>query len=325
MSETFKPGRGPSSNPRSGSRSKRPSNGYDIASSSEDSETFFPIETILLIAAIVLFYVYYRWFNSKDGGSKTRRRRVVPPEPFKTVEEVQRAIRKAGMESCNLILGVDFTKSNSWNGTATFGGKCLHDINSSLENPYQRVMRIISGTLEAFDDDHMIPAYGFGDVFTGAKDCFPFFPDRSCIGLTEVLDRYNQIAAGIQMSGPTNFAPVIRKAISIVKETEQYHVLVIIADGQVDRKDETVRAIVEASKYPLSIVCVGVGDGPWDKMIEFDDDLPQREFDNFQFVDFHAIERECYESEQLLEPQFALDALMELPAQYLYLKRQGKI
>lgn len=76
--------------------------------------------------------------------------------------------------------------------------------------------------------------------------------------LNFVPRRYNQIADRIQMSGPTNFGPVIRKAVEIVKETQQFHVLVIIADGQVDRRQDTIDAIVEASKYPLSIVCVGV-------------------------------------------------------------------
>jgi E3 ubiquitin-protein ligase RGLG len=94
-----------------------------------------------------------------------------------------------------------------------------------------------------------------------------------------LLDLFSkEITPNIQLSGPTSFAPLIRAAIEIVKQSgNQYHILVIVADGQVDNVKvpihfvilltlckETSDAIVEATNYPLSIITVGVGDGPWE-------------------------------------------------------------
>lgn len=49
----------------------------------------------------------------------------------------------------------------------TFGGKSLHHIAAKQEpNPYERAIHILGRTLEPFDDDHLIPCYGFGDITT---------------------------------------------------------------------------------------------------------------------------------------------------------------
>ncbi|KAM0016353.1 putative copine [Helianthus debilis subsp. tardiflorus] len=246
------------------------------------------------------------------------------------VLSVTEALAPAGLESSNLILGIDFTKSNEWT---------------------------------AFDEDNLIPCYGFGDgmvlygsnlffiiiltyiqvhknlfnfyliaASTHDQDVFSFYPEERCYnGFEEVLSRYRELLPHIKLAsvisfltlssfmltmreclfivtiGPTSFAPVIEKAMTIVEESGgQYHVLVIIADVQVTRsvdtgrgqlspqEQKTVDAIVEASKLPLSIVLVGVGDGPWDTMKEFDDNIPSRSFDNFQVYQLHIIAHPCF-------------------------------
>mmetsp|Transcript_47093 Transcript_47093/g.111001 ORF Transcript_47093/g.111001 Transcript_47093/m.111001 type:complete len:278 (+) Transcript_47093:434-1267(+) len=241
-------------------------------------------------------------------------------DQFSSIQEVQEGLRNAGLESSNLIVGVDFTKSNMWTGQRSFGGRSLHDT-TGPPNPYQTVISIVGRTLEAFDDDRLIPAFGFGDTFTTDKKCFPFFPDRRpCTGFQEVLERYNYIAPGVQLAGPTNFAPIIWEAISIVKEEHSYHILVIIADGQVTNRQETENAIIKASDYPLSIIVIGVGDGPWDMMEEFDDQLPARRFDNFQFVPFNQV-ISSVPAGMNTDAAFATAALMEIPEQFKLIRK----
>ncbi|KAL5982725.1 hypothetical protein ACLOJK_016801 [Asimina triloba] len=169
---------------------------------------------------------------------------------------------------------------------------------------------------------------------------FSFNPDHHyCHGFEEALARYREIVPYLKLSGPTSFAPVIEAAIDIVERSNwQYHVLVIVADGQVTRSADvplgsfspqeqaTINSIVTASHFPLSIILVGVGDGPWDAMQQFDDNIPQRAFDNFQFVNFHKIMSANMETSKR-EAAFALAALMEIPFQHRatqHLQSQGR-
>ncbi|KAJ4797415.1 E3 ubiquitin-protein ligase RGLG2 [Rhynchospora pubera] len=208
--------------------------------------------------------------TAERGGRQSRR-----------ATEVTNALAEAGLESSNLIVGVDFTRSNEWTGS------------------------------------------------TQDRNVFSFNPDqRPCNGFSEVLSRYRELVPHVRLAGPTSFAPIIETAMSIVESSGgQYHVLLIIADGQVTRsidtiigefsqqEQKTMEAIVNASELPLSIVLVGVGDGPWDTMKQFDDSISSRLFDNFQFVNFSEI-MSSQVPQPIKEAAFALRALMEIPSQY---------
>lgn len=138
----------------------------------------------------------------------------------------------------------------------------MHQI-SNTKNPYEQAISIIGKTLSAFDEDNLIPCFGFGDgtlcfffLFSGIRDglnfcftlsfstsaasthdqdVFSFYPDeRFCNGFEQVLRRYRELVPKLRLSGPTSFAPIIEMAMTIVEESGgQYHVLLIIADGQV--------------------------------------------------------------------------------------------
>lgn len=149
---------------------------------------------------------------------------------YNSLEEVQRALGQAGLESSNLIVGIDFTKSNEWTGKISFGGRSLHAIGNEL-NPYEKAISIVGETLTPFDEDNLIPCFGFGDSSTHDKHVFSFFPDnRPCEGFEEALMRYRTIVPHVRLAGPTSFAPIINAAVDIVEQSGgQYHVLIIIA------------------------------------------------------------------------------------------------
>lgn len=77
-----------------------------------------------------------------------------------------------------------------------------------------------------------------------------------------------------------------------------------MCDGAVTERRATTKALVAASKLPLEIVCIGVGDGPWHEMERYDDELPERQFDNFQFVQW---------TPNKSDEQLTTEILQELP------------
>jgi E3 ubiquitin-protein ligase RGLG len=279
-----------------------------------------PAYAMYLLAAVVLVLLKLVLFPKKQ--------KVCNPDRFTTKKDVIREMVKIGAaENCKLVVGIDFTKSNLWTGMDTFGGESLHRIAGpdKEENPYEKVLSLMIAALGRFTSG-TIPCFGFGDVKTRHHSCFSFYDGRHCDDLPDVKKRYRELAVTTELSGNTNFAPVINATIKIVNEAPEpyYTILVIIADGQVTEEKETIKAIVDACKKPISIVCIGVGDGPWEKMREFDDGLPQRAFDNFQFVSLQEILDRCKSDPGLkLEEEFALSVFMEIPDQYADIKKLG--
>ncbi|VDK53801.1 unnamed protein product [Cylicostephanus goldi] len=183
-----------------------------------------------------------------------------------SLDTLSDAMRKAGLENTNMIFGIDYTASNKYQGEDSFGGRSLHTIHPNVKNPYQQVMTILGRTLAPFASTGRIPVFGFGDAKTGDWSVFPLKQNGDCTSLEEVLKVYNEVTPTVDLSGPTNFAPLIYQAMEICQAASDYHILVIIADGQVTNERATRRAIVQACQYPLSIIVVGVGDGPWEMM-----------------------------------------------------------
>lgn len=78
------------------------------------------------------------------------------------------------------------------------------------------------------------------------------------------------------MSGPTHFAPVIRRAMDLARGNgdygTSYTILVIITDGDIHDLPLTRSYLVDASRIPLSVIIVGIGEEEFSNIIELEEE-----------------------------------------------------
>ncbi|RWW28835.1 hypothetical protein GW17_00006665 [Ensete ventricosum] len=128
---------------------------------------------------------------------------------------------------------------------------------------------------------------------THDQDIFSFYPDeRPCNGFSEALERYKELVPHLRLAGTSAAVNYFWHMFSLPPCTARYGQYVPVrwftgtqtALYQVVRTTDPYLSLILlcCSEFPLSIVLVGVGDGPWDMMKEFDDNIPSRAFDNFQ-------------------------------------------
>jgi len=239
----------------------------------------------------------------------------------KKPDEFMKELRESGvLEDIEIMVAVDATRSNEMNGALTYGGRSLHDVHyrGGHENPYAMAMRFSTKFLQK-DTHGEVPLYYFGSEQANAKGGVHFVAE--CKGAQELQQTYTKTIGHQTLSGPTLFIPTISEALRRVKETNKFHVLLILTDGMVQEEEEHYRVLNQASKFPLSIVCVGVGDGPWDEMQRFDRKMPKgRVFDNFHFVAFSQILQKDERSDKI-EEEFFYRSFMKIPHQYHDIKK----
>lgn len=115
--------------------------------------------------------------------------------------------------------------------------------------------------------------------------------DENINGFQAVIDEYRITNKAGTPGVHKEIRTVINKGIEISKEfskkgIKQHIICLILTDGQFVSDDEAIRAISEASKYPISFCFLGIGDGDFDLLKKLDTLKEDRIFDNVHFTNF---------------------------------------
>ncbi|XP_038077700.1 copine-3-like isoform X2 [Patiria miniata] len=180
----------------------------------------------------------------------------------------------------NFTVGIDFTGSNGDPQEPV----SLHYIDAAAPNEYTKAIVAVGDVIQDYDSDKMFPALGFGAKIPPNQQVSHEFAinfDLSnpyCAGVGGIVAAYQNCLRQITLWGPTNVAPIIThvakfaKVANQDKKASQYFILLLLTDGVITDMYETRDAIVAASKLPMSIIIVGVGNADFSDMRMLDGD-----------------------------------------------------
>lgn len=192
----------------------------------------------------------------------------------------------------NYIFGIDYSKSNEWQGEKTFYTPNLHNISNKM-NYYEKLIDVLGRRMEKYNITKNIPSYFFGDTITNytTTGMFKNF-EVPCSSYIELLELYRYYARHLIFSEFTTFDHIINKAVAYVKQVKRYNILFILTDGQISEQfvQSTLNTIITSTNYPLSIFCIGVGDGPFTVIENIENIINTQsviKFGNFKFINFN--------------------------------------
>ncbi|EGR27171.1 hypothetical protein IMG5_201120 [Ichthyophthirius multifiliis] len=162
------------------------------------------------------------------------------------------------------------------------------DFQEDGKNEYIGSIYSVGDILLNYDSDKKVPLYGFGakpqmnyNPNNQTLHCFPIngnIQNAEVYGINGMMESYKQFLNHVELSGPTLFNPLIQEAMNLITKNckennyKNYYILLLLTDGQIQDMNLTVASIVKASKLPLSIIIVGLGDEDFTNMKILDGD-----------------------------------------------------
>ena len=222
--------------------------------------------------------------NKNKSGSKNSNSGTFILESFKIVTQKTfiQYIQQAQVK-LNFTCAIDFTGSN---GNPALPSSLHYRNAQTMRNQYTDALAPIFMIVQDYDDDKIFPAYGFGAKLPNGQVShhFPLNLDTGepeMFDLPQILQNYWNCVSKVELWGPTNFGPTIKKVVDqatsaqrnfMNERTRDYSVLLILTDGAITDMDETVKQIEKAQKLPISIIIVGVGNADFSSMELLDGD-----------------------------------------------------
>ena len=146
-------------------------------------------------------------------------------------------------------------------------------------NDYESAVISVGSVLDFYSQSKQYTTVGFGGTPNGrdVSHCFPLGIDGTGIATASsgVLDAYRHSIRTVGLYGPTLFHHCLTTFLTSIKASSQssiYHIIFILTDGAIHDMQETIDSIVELSKYPVSIVIVGLGSADFSAMEILDGD-----------------------------------------------------
>ena len=234
---------------------------------------------------------------------------------------------KAGIK-IKLSIGIDYTSSNGLPNEP----KSLHYLGDHM-NDYEQAIEACGTIVAYYDYNQKFPVYGYGALINGQGDvnmCFKvnFKQDPEIHTIDNVLKEYRNSFQFLQLAGPTNFYPLIKRVVDNIRHDNNsliYHILLILTDGIINDLGQTIDILVEGSFLPLSVIIIGIGNDNFEEMVVLDgDDNPlidsngvKRMRDLVQFVPFNRFKNN--------PTKLAEEVLEEVPRQVIEYYAMNKL